>query len=428
LQTSYDDPMNDLALQIEGLSKRYRIGIREKYPTIREALMRSASAPLHKLRSWASGSDNGNSQGWIWALRDIDLKVRPGEIVGVIGRNGSGKSTLLKVATGITEPTAGYADIYGRVGSLLEVGTGFHMELTGRENIYLNGAILGMKKVEIERKFDDIVAFSEVEKFLDTPVKRYSSGMFVRLAFAVAAHLEPDILLVDEVLAVGDIAFQKKCIGKMEDSAFKTGQTVLFVSHNMVAIQRLCKRVIQLDQGMIKQDGAPQEVISKYMSDQLTLSRVGLDKRHDRTGSGRIRVTSIRLEDGRGQVIESLPSGKHLRIVLAYRVATIANNVSFEISFYDLSGIAIFRCSTEYLGLELNTLQGQGEIACLVPKLLLPAGSYQLNVTAIVGGDYADRIETAATLHVAEGDIIGHGRLQSGSEAVALLEHTWELY
>lgn len=419
--------MNELALQTADLSKRYRIGMRERYPTIRESIVRAASAPLRKVRSWASGRDNENTPVWIWALRNIDLEVKQGEIVGFIGRNGAGKSTLLKVLTGITEPTTGYADIYGRVGSLLEVGTGFHMELTGRENIYLNGAIIGMKKAEIKRKFDEIVAFSEVEKFLDTPVKRYSSGMFIRLAFGVAAHLEPEILIVDEVLAVGDNAFQKKCIRKMEDSASKAGQTVLFVSHNMVAIQKFCQRVIQLDQGTIKQNGSPQEVISKYMSDQLALSQVDLAKRHDRTGSGRIRVTGIRFEDGRGQLIERLQSGQKLRIILSYNVATIANNVFFEISFYDPSGVSIFRCSTEYLGLELNKLQGQGEIACLIPKLLLPASIYHLNVSAIADGRRADRIETAASLHVIEGDFFGHGRTQSARSAVALLEHTWAL-
>jgi lipopolysaccharide transport system ATP-binding protein len=418
--------MNDLAVQIENLSKRYRIGIREQYPTIRESLMRTASSPLRKVRSWISGNDRESAISSMWALRDIDLNVNQGEIVGIIGRNGAGKSTLLKILSGITEPTSGYADIYGRVGSLLEVGTGFHMELTGRENIYLNGAIIGMKKAEIKRKFDEIVAFSEVEKFLDTPVKRYSSGMFVRLAFGVAAHLEPEILIVDEVLAVGDIAFQKKCIGKMEDSAFNTGQTVLFVSHNMVAIQRFCKRVLQLEQGMITQDGSPQKVISRYTSDQLALSQVELDKRQDRTGSGWIRATGIRLENDQGQVIESLQSGQKLRIILSYEVATIANNVSMEISFYDPSEVVIFRCSTDYLGLELNKLQGQGEITCLIPKLLLPAGSYQLDVTIIVGSDCADYIETAASLHITESNIIGRGRVQSASEAIALLEHTWE--
>jgi len=301
------------------------------------------------------------------------------------------------------------------------------MELTGRENIYLNGAIIGMKKAEINRKFDEIVAFSEVEKFLDTPVKRYSSGMFVRLAFGVAAHLEPEILIVDEVLAVGDIAFQRKCIGKMEDSAHKAGQTVLFVSHNMVAIQTLCQRVLQLDQGAVKQDGSPQEVISRYMSDQLALSKVDLDKRQDRTGSGRIRITNIRFQDDRGQVIERIQSGQKMQIVLSYTVATIANNVTFEISFYDSSGVTIFRCSTEYLGLEIEKLQGQGEITCRIPRLLLPAGTYHLNVCAVAGGGYADHVETAASLHVIEGDFFGHGRVQSAGSAVALLEHDWEI-
>ena len=207
--------MSEIALQISGLSKRYRIGIREAYPTIREALMRAASAPFRAFHSWSSGDQNGSGPGQIWALKDVDLEVKQGEVIGIIGSNGAGKSTLLKVISGITEPTAGYADIYGRVGSLLEVGTGFHWELTGRENVFMNGAILGMRRHEIKRKFDEIVAFSGVEEFLDTPVKRYSSGMFMRLAFAVAAHLEPDILLVDEVLAVGDAAFQKKCLGKI---------------------------------------------------------------------------------------------------------------------------------------------------------------------------------------------------------------------
>jgi len=205
--------MSDLAIQISGLSKRYRIGVREKFPTIRETVMRAVKAPLHKMRHWISGQNGGTGAEWIWALRDVDFEVKQGEVIGIIGRNGAGKTTLLKVLSGITEPTRGYADIYGRVGSLLEVGTGFHMELTGRENIFMNGAILGMRRQEIKNKFDEIVAFSEIEKFIDTPVKRYSSGMYVRLAFAVAAHLEPEILIVDEVLSVGDIRFQKKCLG-----------------------------------------------------------------------------------------------------------------------------------------------------------------------------------------------------------------------
>ncbi|MFC1715002.1 ABC transporter ATP-binding protein [Candidatus Poribacteria bacterium] len=244
--------MNNIAIRVENLSKLYRIGQREAaYKTLRESIMN-----LFARRDGKSDT--------IWALKDVSFEVKRGEVIGIIGRNGSGKTTLLKILSRITEPTEGHAEVHGRVGSLLEVGTGFHPELTGRENIFLNGAILGMKKTEISRKFDEIVAFAEIEKFMDTPVKRYSSGMYVRLAFAVAAHLEPEILLVDEVLAVGDAGFQKKCLGKMGDVA-REGRTVLFVSHNMSAISRLCERVFLLNGGELEKDGISTEVISEYL-------------------------------------------------------------------------------------------------------------------------------------------------------------------
>ncbi|HEY8504719.1 MAG TPA: ABC transporter ATP-binding protein, partial [Gemmataceae bacterium] len=229
------------AIRVENLSKQYRLGetLGSPYQTLRDALAEAAKAPLRRLFRRDRPGVGGGARGHFWALKDVSFEVKPGEVVGVIGRNGAGKSTLLKVLSRITEPTAGRAEIRGRVGSLLEVGTGFHPELTGRENIYLNGSILGMNRREIARKFDEIVAFSEIEKFLDTPVKRYSSGMYVRLAFAVAAHLEPEILIVDEVLAVGDAAFQKKCLGKMQDVT-KDGRTVVFVSHNLGALQHIC--------------------------------------------------------------------------------------------------------------------------------------------------------------------------------------------
>ena len=254
--------MSNLALQVENLSKGYRIGQRERYYALRDVLARSLMAPLRRFRHSPSGNRNPTADH-IWALKDVSFEVKEGEVVGIIGRNGAGKSTLLKILSRITRPTTGHAAIYGRVGSLLEVGTGFHPELTGRENIYLNGAILGMKKAEINRKFDEIMAFAEVEKFIDTPVKHYSSGMHMRLAFAVAAHLEPEILLVDEVLAVGDAAFQKKCLGKMGDVA-KGGRTVLFVSHQMNQIRRLCERCLWLDAGRVRQLSTTVEVISAY--------------------------------------------------------------------------------------------------------------------------------------------------------------------
>ena len=256
--------MSKIAVKVEGLSKRYRVGVRDRYPMFREAFMRAALSPLGKFRSWLSGKGTGNNSDWIWALRDVDFNVHEGEVVGIIGRNGVGKSTLLKILSGITTPTAGYADIYGRIGSLLEVGTGFHMELTGRENIFMNGALLGMHRHEIKQKFDEIVAFSEVEAFLDTPVKRYSSGMYMRLAFSVAAHLDPEILAIDEVLAVGDADFQRKCLGKMGKFA-REGRTVLFVSHNMIAVKSLCRRAIWLDEGRVKDDGESDHVVSNYL-------------------------------------------------------------------------------------------------------------------------------------------------------------------
>jgi lipopolysaccharide transport system ATP-binding protein len=255
--------MNQPAISVQHLSKRYRIGQRAAYHTLREALVSVARSPMRVL------SRSPEEQAQFWALQDVSFDVRPGEALGIIGRNGAGKSTLLKVLSRITAPTKGTVDLYGRVGSLLEVGTGFHHELTGRENIYLNGAILGMRRLEIERKFDEIVSFAEIEPFIDTAVKFYSSGMYMRLAFSVAAHLEPEILLVDEVLAVGDASFQKKCLGKMGDIA-GGGRTVLFVSHQMNAIQGLCSECIWLDQGQLVKRGAPREVIASYLGSGLS--------------------------------------------------------------------------------------------------------------------------------------------------------------
>lgn len=261
--------MGEKAIRVEGLGKEYQIGLRERgHTTFREAIARAVTAPFRRLRELSGATAEQESR--FWALKDVSFDVEPGEVVGIIGRNGAGKSTLLKILSQITEPTTGKITLNGRVGSLLEVGTGFHPELTGRENIYLNGAILGMSRVEIKRKFDEIVIFAEVEKFLDTPVKRYSSGMHTRLAFSVAAHLEPEILIVDEVLAVGDVAFQKKCLGKMGEVA-KGGRTVLFVSHNMTMINRLCTQAVLLSAGTVATAGATSGVVAQY----LTEYRVG---------------------------------------------------------------------------------------------------------------------------------------------------------
>ncbi|HWP44478.1 MAG TPA: ABC transporter ATP-binding protein [Blastocatellia bacterium] len=262
--------MSDIVVRVEGISKQYRIGARQiGYKTLRDSLTEALRSPFRAIGSAFSGGNNrprADAEDHIWALKDISFEVKRGEVVGIIGHNGAGKSTLLKILTCITEPTEGYADIEGRVGSLLEVGTGFHPELTGRENIFLNGAILGMKKSEIESRFDDIVAFAEVEKFIDTPVKHYSSGMYLRLAFSVAAHLEPEVLLVDEVLAVGDIKFQKRCMGKMQDVAAH-GRTVLFVSHNLAAIKQLCHSCVVLRNGHVDFRGPVVEGLVHYSRD-----------------------------------------------------------------------------------------------------------------------------------------------------------------
>jgi lipopolysaccharide transport system ATP-binding protein len=257
--------MSETAIRVENIGKLYRLGTSEQHSTLRDSLVHTLGAPQRAWKRLSGPKPAPKSEGWLWALRNISFEVKRGELVGVIGRNGAGKSTLLKVLSRITTPTEGFADITGRVGSLLEVGTGFHPELSGRENIFLNGAILGMHKAEIARKFDEIVAFSEIEQFLDTPIKHYSSGMYMRLAFSVAAHLETEILIVDEVLAVGDAEFQKKCLGKMEDVS-RGGRTVLFVSHSMPAIQRLCKRGILLSKGRVEFDGPVSAVVDRYLS------------------------------------------------------------------------------------------------------------------------------------------------------------------
>lgn len=274
-------------VQVYNVSKQYRLGGRgAAYDTLRESLVQAIRAPFDKLRR-----RNGTSTfETIWALKDVSFEVEPGEVVGIIGRNGAGKSTLLKVLSRITEPTAGRVELYGRVASLLEVGTGFHPELTGRENIYLNGAILGMRKSEIDRKFDQIIEFSELEKFLDTPVKRYSSGMYMRLAFAVASHMDPEILVVDEVLAVGDAQFQKKCLGKMSDVS-KQGRTVLFVSHNMTAVQSLCRRALWLDEGKNVAEGTPENVVAQYLKRSLSTMRERVwEDPNNAPGNERVRI------------------------------------------------------------------------------------------------------------------------------------------
>ncbi|MDQ4075592.1 MAG: polysaccharide ABC transporter ATP-binding protein [Chloroflexota bacterium] len=317
--------MSDTAIHVEGLGKEYRIGAQQgkkaRYRTLRDTLADSVKAPFRRAAKLMRGQATGAAEldEAIWALKDVSFQVKRGEVVGIIGRNGAGKSTLLKVLSRITEPTAGYADIAGRVGSLLEVGTGFHPELTGRENVYLNGAILGMRRQEIERKFDEIVEFAEVAKFIDTPVKHYSSGMYLRLAFAVAAHLEPEILLVDEVLAVGDAAFQKKCLNKMQDVG-QEGRTVLFVSHNMPAVTRLCERTILLDEGQVLHDGPSHEVVGLYLNTGLGTTAVREWSVKEAPGSDIVRLLGLRVRDKDGKVTEAMDIRRPIGIEMEYEV------------------------------------------------------------------------------------------------------------
>jgi lipopolysaccharide transport system ATP-binding protein len=290
--------MSDLAIRADGVSKRYRIGQRQHYRALRDTLTRGVTAPFRRLRARGGSLPSRPTDAVFWALKDVSFEIKEGEVVGVIGRNGAGKSTLLKILSRITLPTSGEAYLRGRVGSLLEVGTGFHPELTGKENIYLSGAILGMRRAEIVRKFDEIVAFAEVEKFIDTSVKHYSSGMYVRLAFGVAAHLETEVLLVDEVLAVGDAEFQKKCLGKMNDVA-REGRTVLFVSHNMTYINQLCPRSMLLDGGRIALDGRTREVVAEYLKPRDAHS--GEQTWEDLSGApgnGKVRLSAVRIVSG----------------------------------------------------------------------------------------------------------------------------------
>ncbi len=328
-------------IKVEGISKQYQIGSREAaYSTVREALTTSVRSSLAALRGQARNDRSGTET--IWALSDVSFNVEPGEVVGIIGRNGAGKSTLLKILSRITEPTAGKIEVYGRIGSLLEVGTGFHPELTGRENIYLNGSILGMARAEVDAKFDDIVAFAEIEKFLDTPVKRYSSGMYVRLAFAVAAHMQPEILIIDEVLAVGDAGFQKKCLDKMEAEG-KSGRAVLFVSHNMPAITRLCTRAILLDEGRLIADGPVHKIVSTYLRAGMgtTAAREWQDIKHC-PGNEIVRLRAVRVRTEDGGISESVDIRCPVGIEMEFEVLRSGHILTPNYHFFNDEGVCAF--------------------------------------------------------------------------------------
>ncbi|HMD83441.1 MAG TPA: ABC transporter ATP-binding protein [Terriglobia bacterium] len=332
--------MSEIAIRAENLSKRYQIGEREQYTAFRDVLSHALSAPARMFRRHKPQSSNGDATH-IWALKDVSFEIRRGEVVGIIGRNGAGKSTLLKILARVTKPTSGCADVQGRMGSLLEVGTGFHPELTGRENTYLNGAILGMSKKEVARKFDEIVAFAEVEKFIDTPVKHYSSGMYLRLAFAVAAHLETEILLVDEVLAVGDAGFQKKCLGKIGEVS-RGGRSVVFVSHNMAAISQLCESAIWLREGRVGLVGPPEQVVAAYLLE-------GSERCGDRhwpdvssaPGDDRVRLLRARLAQ-QGECMTVIDINKPFQVEVQFQALRELRNLISGINLYNQHGVCLF--------------------------------------------------------------------------------------
>lgn len=425
--------MADSAISVLDLGKRYRIGRREERPdTLASAawsLLSRPAANLARLRDLRRISPDEQRDDLIWALADVSFAVEEGEVLGIIGRNGAGKSTLLKILSRITEPTCGRAEIRGRVASLLEVGTGFHPELTGRENIYLNGTILGMRKREIDGSFDEIVEFAGIGRFLDTPIKRYSSGMKVRLAFAVAAHLQAEVLLIDEVLAVGDIGFQRKCLGKMHEVS-RSGRTVLFVSHSMATISGLCERCIFLDGGRIVADGETRQVVQRYLAavDEHT-EQVDLEDREDREGSGRARITSFDLVSPEtGDPVGTALAGERAVFRIGYRVADGASPLSpvqASIQVFTLEGGFLTALTNYVTGDELAPLSGRGYVYCSVPRFPLMEGRYRVSLLLISAEGVVDRLDDAATIEVEAGDFYGTGLQNSFSRQGLFVDQTW---
>jgi lipopolysaccharide transport system ATP-binding protein len=405
------------SLKVEGIGKRYRIGV-QRHDTLRDHLASGARA-LARKNSHVRLDDRD-----FWAIRDVTFSVERGQVVGLIGRNGAGKSTMLKVLSRITRPTEGRVEIFGRVGSLLEVGTGFHPELTGRENIYLNGSILGMGRREINRKFDAIVDFAEIEKFLDTPVKRYSSGMYVRLAFAVAAHFEPEILLVDEVLAVGDAAFQRKCLGKMSEVA-QEGRTVIFVSHNMAAVQALCTRGILFRNGQLMLEGTIGEAVTAYLGTIEEGASQSLTERTERLGRGQVRLVGVDATSSATETGGALMTGRPARFV--FRVAPGQPGISCSFTVYDHHGtpVATFN-SASLSSSDPSELAALESLSCELDELLLVPGRYRINAEIALNGEVQDHVEGAVIFDVEPGQVRGRAAPTSGKYGSVFIPHRWE--
>ena len=422
-----------LVISIENLGKSYMIGHQGKehrYVLLRDVVT-EAGRKLWSRISHPEYYTHDNIEEF-WALQNINLEVRTGDRLGIIGRNGAGKTTLLKLLSRITNPTAGEIKIRGRVASLLEVGTGFHPELTGRENIYLNGAILGMTRKEIRRKFDEIVDFAGVENFLDTPVKRFSSGMYVRLGFSVAAHLEPEILVVDEVLAVGDASFQKKCIGKM-NSVAKEGRTILFVSHQMQAVTNLCNRAILLARGKLELEGNTKQVVSAYLNQVEKLSaKIPIRQRVDRQGLGQMRWTDTWIENSENLKTDTVISGESINIVASFEINDTKVQPKITVAF------ALYNHKTEQLtdlmtksvdkSFQFSPSASDGKIVCTINKLPLAGGNYTYNLMLRNNDDVQDFIQEAGNFTVEDGDFFGTGKTIQTGQGSILIEQLWSLF
>ena len=411
-------------IRIENLGKHYQLGTRRgPYTTLREAFYKNLRSPLAFL-----SQQNRNGGDSFWALRDVSFEVMPGEIVGIVGRNGAGKSTLLKILARVTEPTEGRIELYGKTNSLLEVGTGFHPELTGRENIFVNGAILGMKNSEIKKLFDQIVDFAEIEKFLDTAVKHYSSGMYMRLAFSVAAHLNPDILIIDEVLSVGDAQFQKKCLGKVHDVA-KAGRTVLFVSHNMAAVENLCDRGVVLEHGSVTFVGDKDKAISHYLESVSKNIDSNLKSRTDRIGSGEVLITSIEIKDLNGAPLYNTMSGQDIDIHFHFETSQNYQGSNIVIGFMVRTylDVPVFLQHNRLTGDEWDHLPSSGAFVCRIRRLPLPPANYRLGLSVMCGDEYLDRMDDAFELTVIEGDFYGSGEVPPISHGCCLVDAEWRL-
>ncbi|MGZ4972911.1 MAG: ABC transporter ATP-binding protein [Limisphaerales bacterium] len=407
--------MSQPIISARNISKRYRLGATHAHDTLRDRITHS----LRRLVS--SGSEKSNGDEILWALSDISFDVDQGDVVGVVGRNGAGKSTLLKILSRITEPTSGEIRVRGRLASLLEVGTGFHPELTGRENIFLNGAILGMKQAEVRKKFDAIVAFSEVEKFLDTPIKRYSSGMYVRLAFAVAAHLEPEILVVDEVLAVGDAQFQSKCLGKMGEVA-REGRTVLFVSHNMAAVSALCRKGLLLQGGRLTKTGPIEEIVSAYVA--TTGQGAHQFTATNRSGSGTVRITNVEVSSSRGQNV--VVCGAKMTFTISYEAQKPDLPIQFVVGIFDAFNVRILFLDSQVDPSLPQNFPTRGKIRLeFGEEFSLNPGRYSVNIGARVHSELTDYLKGAIVFDVQEGNFFGSGRMAADKGSV-LYRNNWQ--